>query len=72
MRNLQILWISNSKLSDISGKIFNLIYYSGIMSMPNLVELYCSFNNIKDISPLAFHEKISILDIEGNELIEES
>lgn len=42
------------------------------MSMPNLVELYCSFNNIKDISPLAFHEKISILDIEGNELADES
>ena len=42
------------------------------MSMPNLVEFYCSFNNIKDISPLAFHEKISILDIEGNELADES
>ncbi|CAD8087838.1 unnamed protein product [Paramecium sonneborni] len=62
LRNLQVLWISNSKLTDISG----------IMSMPNLVEFYCSFNNIKDISPLAFHEKISILDIEGNELAEES
>ncbi|CAD8160785.1 unnamed protein product [Paramecium octaurelia] len=62
LRNLQILWISNSKLTDISG----------IMSMPNLLELYCSFNNIKDISPLAFHEKISILDIEGNELADES
>ncbi|CAD8064992.1 unnamed protein product [Paramecium primaurelia] len=59
--NLQVLWISNSKLTDISG----------IMSMPNLLELYCSFNNIKDISPLAFHEKISILDIEGNELADE-
>ncbi|CAK74866.1 unnamed protein product (macronuclear) [Paramecium tetraurelia] len=62
LRNLQILWISNSKLTDISG----------IMSMPNLLEFYCSFNNIKDISPLAFHEKISILDIEGNELADES
>ncbi|CAD8167149.1 unnamed protein product [Paramecium pentaurelia] len=62
LRNLQILWINNSKLTDISG----------IMSMPNLVEFYCSFNNIKDISPLAFHEKISILDIEGNELADES
>ncbi|CAK79565.1 unnamed protein product (macronuclear) [Paramecium tetraurelia] len=61
LRNLSILWISNSKLTDISG----------IMSMPNLVEFYCSFNNIKDISPLAFHEKISILDIEGNELADE-
>lgn len=40
--------------------------------MPNLVELYCSFNNIKDISSLAFHEKIAILDIEGNELTDES
>jgi Leucine-rich repeat (LRR) protein len=40
--------------------------------MPELLELYCSFNNIKDISPLAFHEKISVLDIEGNELSDES
>lgn len=36
--------------------------------MPNLVELYCSFNNIKDISPLAYHDNLAILDIEGNEL----
>ncbi|KAM3130028.1 hypothetical protein pb186bvf_017826 [Paramecium bursaria] len=61
LRNLRILWISKSKLNDISG----------ITSMPNLIELYCSFNNIKDISPLAFHENIAILDIEGNELADE-
>lgn len=48
------------------------VIYLGIMSMPKLVELYCSFNNIKDISPLAFHDNLTILDIEGNDLADES
>lgn len=39
--------------------------------MPNLVDLNCSFNNINDVSPLAFHSKIAILNLEGNQLIDE-
>lgn len=39
--------------------------------MPNLIELNCSFNNISDVSPLAFHSKIQILDLEGNQLTDE-
>lgn len=28
--------------------------------MPQLVEFYCSFNNIKDLSSLAFHENLAV------------
>ncbi|CAD8049391.1 unnamed protein product [Paramecium sonneborni] len=59
---LQILNIRKSNLSDLSG----------ISSMPNLIELNCSFNNISDVSPLAFHPKIVKLDLEANQLADEN
>lgn len=38
----------------------------GIASLPSLEELYISFNEVSELSPLQFHESLQILDIEAN------
>ena len=58
LRGVQFLWISRSQLQDLSG----------INALPNLKELYASFNNIADLSALFYHEKLEVLDLEGNEV----
>jgi len=37
----------------------------GISSMCNLRELYLSYNEISDISPISMLEQIEMLDLEG-------
>ena len=57
---LQVLWLSRCSLSSVEG----------IGSFPELRELYLSFNDIKDLSPLNGCEKLEAIDLEGN-LVEE-
>lgn len=54
--NLKVLWLSRSSLQDLGG----------ITNVPLLEELYISFNDVKDLSPLWMLESLQVLDLEGN------
>ena len=43
---------------------------SGILSLVHLKELYASFNQIKDLMPIEYHQNIQYIDLEGNEITE--
>ncbi|XP_053384147.1 uncharacterized protein LOC123536172 isoform X2 [Mercenaria mercenaria] len=58
LRSLHVLWASRCSLSELDG----------ISSMCNLREVYLSYNEISDISPLSMLDQIEILDLEGNNL----
>ncbi|XP_070421917.1 leucine-rich repeat-containing protein 56 isoform X2 [Equus przewalskii] len=53
---LQVLWLARCGLTDLDG----------IGSFPALKELYISYNNISDLSPLCLLEQLEVLDLEGN------
>ncbi|XP_012668817.1 leucine-rich repeat-containing protein 56 [Otolemur garnettii] len=53
---LQVLWLARCGLTDLDG----------ISSFPALKELYVSYNNISDLSPLCLLEQLEVLDLEGN------
>ncbi|XP_008592054.1 PREDICTED: leucine-rich repeat-containing protein 56 [Galeopterus variegatus] len=55
---LQVLWLARCGLTDLDG----------IASFPKLKELYVSYNNISDLSPLCLLEQLEVLDLEGNSL----
>jgi Leucine-rich repeat (LRR) protein len=57
---LRVLSLRQSHLQDIGG----------IVAMHVLEELYISFNDIRDLSPLNTHDTLQVLDVEGN-LIED-
>jgi len=57
---LRVLWLCRSALQDLGG----------ITAMPVLEELYISFNDIRDLSPIYTHDSLQVLDVEGN-LIED-
>ncbi|CAK70936.1 unnamed protein product (macronuclear) [Paramecium tetraurelia] len=71
IESLRLLGTKLTFLQILSIRKSNLVDLSGILSMPNLVELNCSFNSINDVSPLAFHSRIASLDLEGNLLTDE-
>mmetsp|Transcript_64152 Transcript_64152/g.150568 ORF Transcript_64152/g.150568 Transcript_64152/m.150568 type:complete len:530 (-) Transcript_64152:110-1699(-) len=54
--NLKVLWLCRCSLQDLGG----------ITVLPVLEELYVSFNDVRDLSPLLTHEALQILDLEGN------
>uniref|UniRef100_G1RA68 Leucine rich repeat containing 56 n=1 Tax=Nomascus leucogenys TaxID=61853 RepID=G1RA68_NOMLE len=54
--HLQVLWLARCGLADLDG----------IASLPALKELYASYNNISDLSPLCLLEQLEVLDLEGN------
>ncbi|XP_048217080.1 leucine-rich repeat-containing protein 56 isoform X2 [Perognathus longimembris pacificus] len=54
--SLQVLWLARCGLTDLDG----------IGSLPTLKELYVSYNNISDLSPLCLLEQLEVLDLEGN------
>jgi hypothetical protein len=60
LSRLRVLWLCRSSLQDLGG----------ITSMPVLEELYVSFNDVRELSPLLTHEALHVLDLEGN-LIED-
>lgn len=53
---LQVLWLARCGLTDLDG----------IGSFLALKELYVSYNNISDLSPLCLLEQLEVLDLEGN------
>ncbi|XP_059739173.1 leucine-rich repeat-containing protein 56 isoform X3 [Bos taurus] len=56
LSHLQVLWLARCSLADLDG----------ISSFPALKELYLSYNNIWDLSPLCLLEQLEVLDLEGN------
>ncbi|GAB1292892.1 Leucine-rich repeat-containing protein 56 [Apodemus speciosus] len=54
--HLQVLWLARCGLTDLDG----------IGSFLALKELYVSYNNISDLSPLCLLEQLEVLDLEGN------
>ena len=54
LRHLRVLWASRCGVTDLDG----------ISVLPGLEELYVSFNRIVDVTPLAMHEKLQVLDLE--------
>lgn len=58
LQNLQILWASAVGLENIEGT-------SGF---PNLIELYISYNQVSDLSPLTFLPNLEVLDLESNQI----
>jgi Leucine-rich repeat (LRR) protein len=41
---------------------------SGINGLSGLKELYASYNSIADISELAWHGTLTLIDLEGNDI----
>lgn len=59
---VRYLWLSNCHVQDLRG--------IGVCT-PSLVELYASFNSIRDVSPLLdLSDTLEVLDLEGNDLQE--
>ncbi|CAJ1348115.1 unnamed protein product [Effrenium voratum] len=56
LQHLKVLWLSRCSLQDLGG----------ITALPLLEELYVSFNDVRDLSPLLAHEALQVLDLEGN------
>ncbi|XP_013358376.1 PREDICTED: leucine-rich repeat-containing protein 56 [Chinchilla lanigera] len=56
--HLQVLWLARCGLADLDG----------IGSFPVLKELYVSYNDISDLSPLCLLDQLEVLDLEGNSL----
>ncbi|KAM8812750.1 LOW QUALITY PROTEIN: leucine-rich repeat-containing protein 56 [Rhynchonycteris naso] len=54
--HLQVLWLARCGLSDLDG----------IGSLLALKELYVSYNNVSDLSPLCLLGELEVLDLEGN------
>lgn len=54
--NLHILWVDRCGLTTLDG----------IVALPELRELYASFNDIIELSPLALHDKIELIDLDSN------
>ncbi|QDZ24956.1 hypothetical protein HOP50_15g74990 [Chloropicon primus] len=57
-KNLKVLWLSRCGLEDLHG----------MTALPNLTELYVSFNDVCDITPLADLENIQVIDLESNRI----
>lgn len=55
LRTVQILWMSRCGLLELDG----------ISSMISLTEVYLSYNEISDISPVSMLDNLQILDLEG-------
>eukprot|EP00854_Cymbomonas_tetramitiformis_P010865 gene10865-12860_t len=53
-----VLWIARCEMQDLEG----------IGSLTTLRELYASFNDIHDLSPLASCENLEVVDVEANKV----
>lgn len=58
LRSLQVLWMSQCGLEDLDG----------IASIGQLKELYLSYNEISDVSPLSMIDTLELVDIESNNM----
>jgi|TARA_B110000208_G_scaffold147480_2_gene177950 Leucine-rich repeat (LRR) protein len=58
LRNLRVLWLCRSSVRDLEGA----------SALPQLEELYLSFNDVSDLTPLALHEHLRLLDLDSNQI----
>lgn len=58
LKYLKVLWLSRAGLADLCG----------MSALPVLEELYVSFNEIDDLCALSYHDKLQVLDLEGNNI----
>ena len=58
LRNLRVLWLCRSGVRDLEGA----------SALPYLEELYLSFNDVSDLTQLALHEHLKLLDLDGNQI----
>ncbi|XP_038621302.1 leucine-rich repeat-containing protein 56 [Tachyglossus aculeatus] len=56
LAQLRVLWVARCGLEDLDG----------ISSFASLKELYASYNNISELSPLCLLDQLEVLDLEGN------
>ena len=56
LRSLRILWLNRSGVTELDG----------VGALTGLKELYLAFNNIADLTPLAMHEELQVLDLDTN------
>jgi len=56
LRGLRVLWVARCSLQDLGG----------VSSLPVLEELYFSFNDVRELSPLYAHDALQVVDLEGN------
>ena len=62
LTNLKVLWLNRSGLQDVGG----------ISGLPLLEELYIAFNDVTELAPMAYHDTIHTIDLEGNNIEGES
>ena len=60
-QSLRVLWIARAGVEDLSGAA----------ALVRLTELYASFNDIKDVGPLAELDFLEVLDLEANRVEDE-
>jgi hypothetical protein len=56
LTNLRVLWLPRVGLVELFG----------MSALPQLEELYVSFNEIDDLNALSYHENLQVVDLEGN------
>ncbi|CAE7487958.1 LRRC56 [Symbiodinium sp. CCMP2456] len=62
LKHLEVLWMSRCGLQDLGG---------ASALLPSLRELYLSFNDVVDATPLSGCEQLEVLDLEGNAIVDE-
>jgi hypothetical protein len=58
LAGLRVLWVARCGLQSLDG----------VSALPRLEELFAAFNHVSDLSALAGHESLRVLDLEGNDL----
>ena len=56
LTTLKVIWLSRCRLTSLDG----------IGALKSLKELYAAFNDIDDLTALAFHDAIEVIDLDGN------
>ncbi|EQC40562.1 hypothetical protein SDRG_02450 [Saprolegnia diclina VS20] len=60
LHSLQVLWLERCGVTDLDG----------IGALTGLRELYLNGNCISDISPLSMHDELSVVDLQGNAVMD--